>query len=147
MIIESPFVKEDDDEGFLWSFRVIEPATNQQIDTSISPYALLNSLGEERGEQEFLTCGCGVAECARIGRVRFSFATSTIRGLNGIRILPVHPHIHLPTTGTFLTANEMAEETTYDMTAVAAIADGVENLGWKYAKTGKSTNMCRRYVP
>jgi hypothetical protein len=71
VIIESPFVKEDDDEGFLWSFRVVEPTTNQQIDTSISPYALLNSLGEERGEQELLTCGCGVAECARISHEKF----------------------------------------------------------------------------
>lgn len=71
VIAVSPFVKEDDDEGFLWSFRVIEPTTNQQIDTSISPYALLNSLGEERGEQELLTCGCGVAECARISHEKF----------------------------------------------------------------------------
>ena len=34
-------------------------------------YALLNSLGEEGGEQELFTCGCGVDECARIYHEEF----------------------------------------------------------------------------
>ncbi len=55
---KSPFVKEDDPEGFLWLFRVVDPITNRLVETSFSPYALLNSLGEVYGEQELLTCSC-----------------------------------------------------------------------------------------
>ena len=72
IITKSPFVKESDSDGeSFWSIEVEDPATNRTVRTSISPYALLHSLGEERGEQELFTCGCGVAECARIYHERF----------------------------------------------------------------------------
>ena len=68
----SPFVKSlDDEDGFFWSLEVKDPSTDQTVETAISPYALLNSLGEESGEQELFTCGCGVAECARIYHEKF----------------------------------------------------------------------------
>ena len=72
IIEKSPFVKATDvEDGFVWSIEVNDPSTNRAVDTSISPYALLNSLGEERGEQNLFTCGCGVAECARIYHEKF----------------------------------------------------------------------------
>lgn len=72
IIEKSPFIKDtDSEEGFFWSIEVNDPASNRIVETSISPYALLNSLGEERGEQELFTCGCGVAECARIYHEKF----------------------------------------------------------------------------
>ena len=71
IIEKSPFVKEDDPEGFLWLFRVVDPITNRLVETSFSPYALLNSLGEAYGEQELLTCSCGVAGCAGIYHEKF----------------------------------------------------------------------------
>lgn len=72
IIEKSPFVKSaDSEDGVFWSIEVKDPATNRTVATSISPYALLNSLGEERGEQELFTCDCGVAECARIYHEKF----------------------------------------------------------------------------
>lgn len=57
IIEKSPFVKSTDSEdGVFWSIKVKDPVTNRTVSTSISPYALLNSLGEERGEQELFTC-------------------------------------------------------------------------------------------
>ena len=73
IIMKSPFVKDaDSEEGFFWSIEVNDPATNRTIEASISPYALLHSLGEEQGEQDLFTCGCGVAECARIYHEKFA---------------------------------------------------------------------------
>ena len=72
IIEKSPFVKfHDAEDGFCWSIEVKDPATNRMVETSISPYALLNSLGEVQGEQELFTCGCGVSECARIYHEKF----------------------------------------------------------------------------
>ena len=72
LITKSPFVKESDSEGgVFWSIELEDPATNRIVGASISPYALLHSLGEERGEQELFTCGCGVAECAGFYHERF----------------------------------------------------------------------------
>lgn len=73
MIEKSPFVRSfDAEDGFFWSIEVHDPATNRTVSTSISPYALLNSLGEERGEQDLFTCDCGVPECARIYHEKFA---------------------------------------------------------------------------
>lgn len=80
IIEKSPFVKDiDSTEGFFWSLEAKDPATNQTVAASISPYALLNSLGEDRGEEELFTCGCGVAECARICHERFVRTEAYIR--------------------------------------------------------------------
>ena len=79
IIGKSPFVKEDDEDGFLWSFKAIDPSTNREIDASISPYALLNSLGKDHGAQELLTCGCGIAECAGIRYERFERTEDYVR--------------------------------------------------------------------
>lgn len=72
IIKKSPFVKSiDAEDGCVWSIEVNDPVTNRTVSTSISPYALLNSLGEERGEQDLFTCDCGVPECARIYHTKF----------------------------------------------------------------------------
>ncbi len=65
LISQSPFFKEVDPQHCVgWAFQVKDPASGKMVDASISPYALLSSLGEERGEEELLVCGCSVAGCA-----------------------------------------------------------------------------------
>ncbi|MBP5509944.1 MAG: hypothetical protein J6Z49_03425 [Kiritimatiellae bacterium] len=62
LISQSPFVKDADENG--WSFEVTDPETGNRFNSSISPWALLHSLGEERIEIELLVCGCSDAGCA-----------------------------------------------------------------------------------
>jgi hypothetical protein len=72
VLVESPFVKEPDDEnGFWWSFEVSDPETGNSFGASISPYALLHSLGEEHGEIDLLVCGCSDAGCAGLAHEKF----------------------------------------------------------------------------
>lgn len=60
IIEKSPFVKSaDSEDGVFWSIEVKDPATNRTVATSISPYALLASLGEERGVRN---CSRAIAE-------------------------------------------------------------------------------------
>ena len=72
LIAESPFVNEPDNEdGIFWSFQVKDPASGQLFDASISPRALLDSLGEERGSVDLMVCGCSVAGCAGLAHEQF----------------------------------------------------------------------------
>ena len=59
----------------------------------------------------------------------------------------VHPQIQLPIFGNLRTAMLMSEEAANDTAAVANIATGVGIKGRNCSNTGKSTNMCSRYVP
>ncbi len=73
IIKEAPFVKAvtSDDRRVHWWFVAKDPATNRTVSTFLSPYALMKSLGKEHGEEELLTCGCGVAGCAGFSDERF----------------------------------------------------------------------------
>ena len=71
--------QEDDDEGIFWSFKTVDPISNRKIDTSLSPRALLKSLGENHGAEELLTCTCGIAECKGIRYERFERTEDYIR--------------------------------------------------------------------
>ena len=63
LIEASPFVADGNGD---WSFTVKDPATGNTISTSIDPMALFASLGEKCGSEPLMTCGCSIAECARI---------------------------------------------------------------------------------
>ena len=72
LIIQSPFVKEEDEEeGIVWRFKVIDPETGKLFTSSISPYALFHSLGETSGETDLLVCSCSVAGCAGLFHEEF----------------------------------------------------------------------------
>ena len=72
LIEESPFVKTSDaEDGLFWSFKVKDPATEKLVEASIHPDALMDSLGEERGEADLLVCGCSVAGCAGFAHEKF----------------------------------------------------------------------------
>lgn len=71
LIKKSPFVKETYDGEVVWEFTVDDVRTGKTVDACIDARALLESLGEPCGEAPLLTCGCGVAECARIYDERF----------------------------------------------------------------------------
>ncbi len=71
LIRKSPFVMETDDDDTSWYFEVDDARPGKTVSACIDARALLESLGEPRGEAPLLTCGCGVAECARIYDERF----------------------------------------------------------------------------
>ena len=119
IIAKAPFVKSTDaEDGFFWSIEVKDPATERTIATSISPYALMNSLGEERGEQELFTCGCGVAECARIYHEKFECTEKYI-------------HWSFVELGTAYSL--FFDRITYEMAAIEMLHDiYVTKEGWKF---------------
>lgn len=72
LIANSPFVKEPDDgSGIVWAFQVKDSASELLFDACISPYALLDSLGEERGSVDLMVCGCSDAGCAGLAHEQF----------------------------------------------------------------------------
>ena len=70
-------------------------------------------------------------------------ATFCLYGL----LFRIHPQIQLPIFGILRTAMLMNEESANETDAVANIATGVGIKGQNCSNTGKSTNMCSRYVP
>jgi len=119
IIAKAPFVKSTDaEDGFCWSIEVKDPATERTIATSISPYALMNSLGEERGEQELFTCGCGVAECARIYHEKFECTEK---------------YIHWSFVELGAAYSLFFDRITYEMAAIEMLHDiYVTKEGWKF---------------
>ena len=119
IIEKSPFVKSTDSEdGVFWSIEVKDTATNRTVATSISPYALLASLGEERGDQELFTCDCGVAECARIYHEKFECTEK---------------YVHWSFVEQRIAHSLFFDRITYEMAAIEMLHDiYVTKEGWKF---------------
>ncbi len=80
IISKSPFVKEDDEDyGYGWWFRAVDPVSGQLIKSAIWPGGLLRSLVEERGADELLTCTCGVPGCAGFSHETFERTAKYVR--------------------------------------------------------------------
>ena len=117
-IDKSPFCKDDDLEEPLWSFKAIDPNSGSLIETSISPCALLNSLGEDNGSHELLTCDCGVAECARLCHEKFECTEK-------------HVHWSFVKTGTAYSL--FFDRISYELGAMEMLHDiYVTKVGWRF---------------
>ena len=80
IISTSPFVKEDDEDyGYGWWFRAVDPVSGQLIKSAIWPGGLLRSLVEDRGADELLTCTCGFPGCAGFSHETFERTANYVR--------------------------------------------------------------------